>query len=52
LTNCHSPLFVGTLEPPLVTGLDLEQVKLAVADGGLDQLVAAALVTVSCREST
>jgi dsDNA-specific endonuclease/ATPase MutS2 len=42
-------LLLGALEPALVTCLDLEEVQVAVADGGLDQLVAAALVTVTCR---
>ena len=38
---------VGALEPSLVADLDLEDVQVAVADCGRDQLVAAALVSVS-----
>uniref|UniRef100_A0A0A9D9U6 Uncharacterized protein n=1 Tax=Arundo donax TaxID=35708 RepID=A0A0A9D9U6_ARUDO len=36
----------GTLEPPLVSGLRLADVELAVGDGGRDELVLAALVAV------
>jgi len=43
------PLFVGALEPPLVTSLHLQQVQLAIAHGCLHQLVAATLVAISCR---
>ena len=34
--------------PALVAHLHLEDVQLAVADGGLDQVVAAALIVVGC----
>jgi len=36
----------GALEPPLVAGLRLADVELAVGDGGRDELVLAALVAV------
>ena len=36
----------GALEPPLVAGLRLADVELAVGDGGRDELVLAALVSV------
>ena len=37
---------IGTLEPSLVANLDLKDVKIAVADRGRDQLMAAALVAI------
>ena len=37
-----------TLEPPLVSDLDLADVEVAVADSGSQELVAAALIAVCC----
>ena len=39
-------LLVNTPDPPLVTDLDLEDPKLAIGDGGLDQVVLAALISI------
>mmetsp|Transcript_8842 Transcript_8842/g.26486 ORF Transcript_8842/g.26486 Transcript_8842/m.26486 type:complete len:294 (-) Transcript_8842:77-958(-) len=39
---------VHTLEPPLVTHLDLQDVQLTAGHSGCDELVAATLVTVGC----
>ena len=41
---------VPHLEPPLVPNLDLQDVEVAVADRGVDQLVPAALIAIGCRE--
>jgi len=38
---------LDALEPPLVANLDLQDVKVAIADRGSDELVSATLVAVS-----
>jgi len=45
-------LVLDTLEPPLVADLDLADPQLAASDGGLDQLVATTLITISCRSTS
>lgn len=42
-------VLVYSLEPALVSDLDLEDVEVAVAHGGLEEVVATSLVTVSCE---
>jgi len=44
--GCLLDALPGALEPPLVAGLRLADVELAVRDGGRDELVLAALVAV------
>ena len=44
-------LLVDALEPALVADLQLEDPQLAAADGGVDELVAAALVAIGCDEA-
>ena len=48
--ECAQGLLLGTLEPPLVSDLDLADPQLAAGHGSSDQLVTATLVTVSCRQ--
>lgn len=55
LRNCEavtdsSPFLVSGLQPSLLPRLEFHDVEVAVADGGLDQVVTAALRPVSCRK--
>ena len=56
VTKCRcSPHFaspVAHLEPALVADLHLEDPQLAARDGGLDQLVPAALIAIGCTGNT
>ena len=40
---------LGALEPPLVADLHLQDVQVAAAHGGSDELVASSLIAVGCR---